>query len=331
MAGKLRNGPTLMEVAQRAGVSHQTVSRVVNGSTQVRPDTRERVQLAIDELGYQPNQAARALATQVSRLVGVVYVGGAHFGPASTVAAIEEAARAEGYATLVSVADDMDVEGLRELFRSFRGRGVDGMIVVAPHQQSANAARVAAGLVPTVVVADTSEPVPFHVVAVNQYAGALAATRHLIERGARRIAHISGPLDWYDAQARVEGWRDALREAGLDAGPLLVGDWGPERAFGLVAGLDEVPDAFNCANDLSALGAMAALRDRGLTVPADVQVTGYDDIAGAAYLTPALTTVRQPFRELGHRTMAAILNASGGEPPRVELLEPELIVRASTR
>ena len=171
-----------------------------------------------------------------------------------------------------------------------------------------------------------------HVVSIDQELGARMAVGHLLGGGCRSVAHVCGPPDWFDAAARIRGWRAAVEDAGVPSGDLLEGDWTPERGY--VAGAELVarglPDGVFCSNDLMALGALAALRDRRIRVPADVVVAGYDDVAGAAFFSPPLTTVRQPFDELGRLCMEVLLEAIGGAAGTAHSIAPTLQVRRSS-
>jgi len=330
--GRRDDSPSMADVAALAGVSHQTVSRVLNSPERVRPTTLERVQRAIAELGYRPNLAARALASQHSGLIGVMATSLGYYGPASTLAAVEEAARAAGYATLVGLLAGTARDEVEPLVESFLARAVEGIVVIAPHEGVVAAAARAAASVPTVLVADGAPPHPgCHIVAVDQARGARAATEHLLALGCRRIAHVSGPEDWFDARRRREGWASALDAAGVPRGPLLQGDWSAERGYDLGRALvDDLPDGLLCGNDLTALGVLAAFRDAGVDVPGAVKVVGFDDVQGAGFFAPPLTTVRQPFQELGHRCLDVLLQASSGRPAGVHRIAPTLRVRAST-
>lgn len=328
-----RRRPGMMDVARLAGVSHQTVSRVLNAPDSVRPATLEKVRAAIAQLGYRRNMAARALVTDSTRTIGVVTAGSRFFGPASTSAAIEVAARRAGYATLVTALNHGSGAEVAEAFDFLVGRGVDGIIAVAPQTRIATAVERAARAVPLVVVADGFSPSErIHVISVDQELGARMVVGHLLGRGRRRVAHVRGPSGWFDAAARIRGWRAAVEDAGAEPGELLEGDWSPERGYAAGAELVArgLPDGVFCSNDLMALGALAALRDRGIRVPADVVVAGYDDVAGAAFFSPPLTTVRQPFDELGRLCMEVLLQAIGGDEGAAHSIPPTLQVRRSS-
>ncbi len=322
--------PGMMEVARLAGVSHQTVSRVLNDQAGVRSETRERVLRAISELGYRRNLTARALVTRQSSLLGVIWMGAGFYGPSSTVAGIEVAARAAGWAALVAAVDDS--ADVLPALEGFAERGADALVVVAPQTGIADVLRPAIGAVPTVMVSDMGADPVFHTVSVDQRLGARMATGHLVERGARRIVHVSGPGDWFDARARLAGWRDALRAEGLSESPVVQGDWSAQSGYDCAKRVirDDLGDAVFFGNDAMALGGLAAFRRAGIDVPGQVRVVGYDDIDGTAWSAPPLTTVRQPFGDLGALCMEVLLGASEGEPPGAHRIEPRLMVRRST-
>lgn len=322
--------PGLGDVATLAGVSHQTVSRVVNNSPHVRPATRERVLSAMAQLGYQPNLAARTLVTARSGLVGVLATGLPHLGPSAILASIETAARAAGYHALVGVLDD-DPEQVDAILASFAAHRVDGVAIIAPYPWLLDRARDAARSTRVLVVADAPMGDGVAQVGVDQAAGATAAVAHLIAQGCTDIAHIAGPEGWIDADRRVQGWRDALATAGLPEDRLLRGDWTPERGHALGRSLvaEGLPDAVFCGNDHTALGLMAAFRETSVRVPGDVRLVGFDDMIGAGYLDPPLTTIRQPFAELGTAAVEGLLALLAGGEPASRAIVPELVVRSS--
>lgn len=331
MAGGQQRPPGMNDVARLAGVSHQTVSRVLNDHPSVRPVTRERVLAAVRELGYRRNLSARALVTRRSGSIGVITTGSAHIGPASTTIAIELAARAHGYATQLVVVDQED--DAREAFEHLAEHAVEGVVIVAPRIWLADAVRTAAGTVPVVMVAAARTPAEgVHMAAVDQELGARMAVRHLLERGRRRIAHVAGPEDWFDAIERARGYLSELEDAGLEPGPQLAGEWTSASGYAageaLVAG--ELPDAVFVANDQMALGLLRALADHGVRVPERVAVVGFDDLEGTAYYSPSLTTVRQPFTDLGNLALEILVRAMSGEAPRSSTIAPTLVVREST-
>lgn len=324
--------PAMSDVAAVAGVSHQTVSRVLNGHPSVRPETRERVLEAIAALGYRRNTAARALVTRRTGTIGVVTSGSALFGPTSTLIAVEEAARDAGYFVSVATIGRWSGEAMRQVLEHFMSQGVEGVVVVAAHDDAIEAVQQFDAPVPVVMVGPKDLPGDLHAVAVDQYAGARLAARHLLDLGHTDVMHLAGPADWLDARARARGWQDELALAGHLAGEPVQGDWsagcGYEVGTSLLAG--ELPTAVFAANDQLALGLLRAFAEAGVRVPDDVSVVGFDDVDGSAHFYPPLTTVRQEFRELGTRCLSMLLAAIGGEEVTTVLVEPRLVVRASS-
>ncbi|WP_413452401.1 LacI family DNA-binding transcriptional regulator [Georgenia phoenicis] len=328
-----RRPPVMADVAARAGVSHQTVSRVLNSPGLVRPETRDRVLRSIAELGYRRNLSARALVTNRSQLIGVVTPGVTLFGPSSATTSIQRAARAAGYASVSAAIEDTTTNP-REVLEFFLDLRVDGIVVVAPTVRTAEAARGLAASLPVVVIsADRSTDGPLHLVSIDHHRGAQDATAHLVGLGHRHIAHVAGPADWFDAHARVEGWRAQLLTAGLPVPKVLPGGW--DASDGYAAGRRllaqrQVPTAVFAANDHLALGLLRAFADAGLRVPEDVAVVGYDDVPGSAFYGPPLTTVRQPFDEVGVQAIETLLAVLEGATPAPVSSRPQLVVRASS-
>ncbi len=323
----------MADVARVAGVSHQTVSRVVNDADHVRPETRERVLRAMRELDYRPNSVARALVTGRSRTLGVVSFDTTLHGPASTLLGIERAAHDEGYFVSIASVTSLDRASVLDAVERLGAQGVDGILIITPHDAAAQAVLHVPPDMPVVAVeAGPTDAVP--VVAVNQYAGARAATRHLLELGHRTVWHVGGPADWLEARQRVDGWTAALTEAGADIPPLLTGDWSAQSGYELGKRLATVRDitAVFAANDQMALGILRALDEAGRDVPDDISVVGFDDIPEAQFFHPPLTTVRQDFNEMGRQSLMLLLgeiDAPRRTSARV-VVEPELRVREST-
>ena len=296
-----RRVPVMADVARLAGVSHQTVSRVLNNASSVTPQTRRRVELAIDQLGYRRNTAARALVTRRSHMLGVISVDTSNYGPASTLFAIEEAARAQEYFVNFVSLRRVTSDTMRAAMRHLMAADVDGLVVIAPIVTAVEAVRGAVTDVPLVSVASRDDEAAIDRVGVNQAGGAAAATQHLLDLGHRTVHHVMGPVGWFDAEAREQGWRETLTAAGADAPQLLLGDWSPRSGYAAGRRLAAMPDvtAVFVANDQMALGVVRALHEAGLRVPEDVSLVGFDDIPESAYFRPPLTTVRQDFATLG--------------------------------
>ena len=325
----------MSDVAALAGVSLQTVSRVVNGSPNVAPRTRERVEQVIAQLGYRPNYAARALVTGCSRTIGLVTVHVDQFGPAQTLIGLEKATREAGYSLAVSILDDATAAAVREAVDRLVSHRVDAVVALSTYDDAARAIDVLETPVPLVTVRVTGgEGRP--AVSVDQRAGARLATAHLLSLGHRTVHHVTGPGDSQEARGRTAGWREVLDAADAPVPPPLVGDWtassghaAGRRLAGRIREGAEVTAVF-LANDQMALGLLAALHEEGLSVPGDVSVVGFDDLPEAPYLAPPLTTVRQDFAELGRRGVQLVLARLAGEDLVPEPVVPVLVVRSST-
>ena len=329
-----RRAAVITDVAKLAGVSHQTVSRVLNGSPQVRPATRERVLVAMQELDYHPNSAARTLATGRSRTLGVVSFDTTLYGPASTLYAIERAAHDAGYFITIMSLEALDRASVLSAVERLRMQGVDGILVIAPLEGSGDAL-VELPLDAPVVAVEAGPADALPVVAVDQVAGAALATRHLLELGHPTVVHIAGRPDFLEAAQRIDGWRATLEAAGAEVPPVLVGDWSARSGYDLGRRLvrEGGLSAIFVANDQMALGVLRALHEAGLEIPRQVSVVGFDDIPEAQYYTPPLTTIRQDFSEIGRRSLGLLLEMmeSGGEPRESPaLVVPELVLRSST-
>jgi DNA-binding LacI/PurR family transcriptional regulator len=327
--------PVMADVARIAGVSHQTVSRVLNEHPSVNPATRTRVEMAIAQLGYRRNTAARALVTRSTRTLGVVSVDTSNYGPSSTLFAIEGAARAAGYFVNFVSLREIDRQNMTEAIDHLMEAGVDGLVAIAPLHSALEALRGVTTDVPLVEV-EATDVFSESGVVVDQRAGGLAATRHLLDLGHRTVAHVAGPSGWLEAEERVRGWRSALTDAGQDAPPILQGDWSPRSGYQAGEQLVERVargdiTAVFVANDQMALGLIRAVHEAGLAVPADLSVVGFDDIPESAYFLPPLTTLRQDFAEVGRRCIESLLGRISGDPvPARPPIQPELLVRAST-
>ena len=323
----------MTDVAARAGVSHQTVSRVVNGFEGIRPETRARVQAAIEELGYRRNLAARMLASSRSGLIGVISWGSGLYGPSSVVTALEEAALHRGYEVTLVTLRDFDDESVSAAFERLLSQAVEALVLVVPHHSTIRRLEQGGIDVPVVTVMSDARGSASSA-AMDNVGGARAAVRHLLDLGHRTVAHVAGPDDFGDAEARAAGWRAELEASGLPVPPLRwKGDWSAKSGYdaGLALAAEQDVTAVFVANDQMALGVVRALVERGRRVPEDVSVVGFDDLPEAPYLTPPLTTVRQRFDVLGQTIMSLLEQALAGEPqPSVPLVGTDLVVRAST-
>src|SRR5215203_639358 len=222
--------PTMADVARRAGVSHQTVSRVLNAAPAVRAETRDAVLKAIADLGYRRNQAARALVTRRSGLIGVIVDELRLYGPASTVSSVATAAREAGYGMTLDLLWDVTGSSVAAALEHQLSQAVEAVVLVAAHGETPDQAVLRDLPVPLIAL-DGFLGRDTPTAGVDQLAGGAMATRHLLELGHRRLAHITGPADWPQAGARQEGFLRALSEAGVEPGPVLTGDWSPRTGY----------------------------------------------------------------------------------------------------
>lgn len=333
MTGARTRPPGMNDVAQAAGVSHQTVSRVLNDHPNVRESTRERVLEAIATLGYRRNSAARALVTSRSGTLGVVTTGSLQFGPSRTFVAIEEAAREAGYYISVATLRTVDASSMNVVLEHLMDQAVEGIVVIAPHAEVVDAVRAFQDRLPMVVVAAIPDP-PESVttVSVDQGLGARLVVRHFAELGHREVVHLAGPRDWLDADARLSAWADECKVLGFPVGEPIQGDWSAGRGYevGRQMARSGPPTAVFAANDQLALGLLRAFAEAGLRVPEDVSVAGFDDITGADHFIPPLTTIRPGFDALGARIIETLLAVLGGQQVEPAVLDPQLVVREST-
>lgn len=329
---RVGRSPAMTDVARLAGVSHQTVSRVLNDHPNVREQTRLRVRAAIAELGYRPNRAAQALVTGRSQLIGIVAQNTTLYGPASVLAAIEQAAAQAGFAVSVGSVGKLDRESIAGAVGRHLDQRVAGLVVIAPTASADDAIEGMPAGVPLVTI-DGDPERSAAIVTVDQAAGAGAVTRHLLDAGHRTVWHVSGPADWYDAANRIKGWRSTLAAAGVEVPPLIAADWSAAagyRSGQMLARMPEVTAVF-AANDHLALGILRALHERGRRVPDDISVVGFDDVPEAAYFIPPLTTVRPDFDAVAQAgldlLLAQIVDTDAGA--RQVVVAPTLVCRDS--
>lgn len=335
---------TIKEVASVAGVSTQTVSRVINERPDVSPETRKRVQEVIKELSYQPSALARSLISQRTHTLGVVTAGLKYIGPSRTLSGITSAAEDSGYSVLLKELPSFDTEDITPIFQAFLSRHVDGIIWAVP-EVGENRKWV------NNPPADIDVPLMYltmearnnlSVVSIDNYLGGRMAMSHLLEQGYRRIAHISGPLDWWESRQRMSAWRDALTEAGLESNDshCLGGNWSSASgALAIEKLFDQYPtmDSIFVANDQMALGAMQFFAKKGLRIPEDIGIVGFDNIAESAFFSPALTTVQQDQHHVAKIAVTELIKIieSGWQEldpvaPKSIILLPTLVVRQSS-
>jgi DNA-binding LacI/PurR family transcriptional regulator len=336
--------PTIRDVAARADVSHQTVSRVINDDRRVAPATRERVLAAIRDLNYEPNAIARSLTSNRTHTIGIVTYNVSEYALGQTVAGAEAEARRHGYFLFVgSVADAADEGDEQAYLRLMLHRRVEGLILDWPtlRVDSGGSLDTITARVPLVAIAADPKLSGVQGVDIDNRTGGYQATSFLLEQGHRRIATITGPLGWNAARARLDGYHDALAAAGIDPVSSLVchtQNWGPDDGRVAMEQLLASRTKFTAIfaqSDMLAIGTMTAIHARGLRVPEDVSIMGYDDIPVASFLNPPLTTMRQPIRDVGALAARLLIDAIGrrraGERDETNrhLLTPQLVVRNS--
>ncbi|WP_448262054.1 LacI family DNA-binding transcriptional regulator [Microbacterium aurum] len=319
---------SMADVAAAAGVSAQTVSRVVNASPRVDPATRASVEAAMAELGYRMHRAARALRTGRTDTIGLVVSTLATVGNSRMLQAIADAAAARGFALTVVTASGRDA--VADAFERLHDQGIDGAVVLNEATALARGLDLPEGLAVVVVDAPPDgASATTGTVQTDHAAGARAATAHLLAAGAASVHHLAGPVGSFAAAERERGWREALAGAGVPAPEIVRGDWTAASGHAAVAALPEAMTALFAANDQMALGALRALAEAGRQVPADVAVVGFDDVEDAADYRPPLTTLRQDFDALGAAAVASLVSLIGGDTVAPVVLTPQLVVRAS--
>ena len=320
------------DVAREAGVSGQTVSRVVNARGYVGAGTRERVEGAMQRLGYRPNSAARALRSGRFRAIGVIMFSFSSYGNQRTLDAIAVRAAQMGYALTLIPVESSAQETVAGAFRRIEEHAVDGIIIVIEaHQLDEAEVEIPGGL--PVVLVDSNRGGEHPFVDTDQAQGARLATEHLLDLGHETVWHVAGPAKSYSAERRRESWQKTLESRGRVVPEAIAGDW--SAASGYEAGLrlrenGEVTAVF-AANDQMAIGVVRAFREVGSGIPADVSVVGFDGLPDAAQLWPPLTTVQQHPERVGALAVDALLvELDGGEHTQTPLVGTELVIREST-
>lgn len=335
---------TIKDVAHAAGVSTQTVSRVMNKFSYVSEETRQRVEAVVDELGYRPSTLARSLIQQRSYTLGVVTFGLKYIGPSRTLNGVADKADELGYMLLMKELDNFDINSIDDVIDSLLARQVDGIIWVAPeigNNHSWLDERLEKIPVPVLFLAmEPREGISS--VATDNFQGAVMAVQHLLDCGRTKIGHISGPLTWWEADERKRGWRETLTKAGFEAldQHCKEGNWSSasgEQAF--IQLLEAFPnlDAVFVANDQMALGVLREAHRKGIKIPEQLAVIGFDNLPESAYFYPSLTTISQDLQMLGEQSVQYIvemIQARQGNQnviARSRFIQPTLIVRESTK
>ncbi|MFE3827054.1 LacI family DNA-binding transcriptional regulator [Streptomyces sp. NPDC059092] len=323
----------MADVARRAGVSSQTVSRVSNGHPGVVDATRQEVLAAMKELGYRPNSAARALKSGEFRTIGIILFTLSTTGNVRTLEAIATSAAQQGYATTLLPVAMPTQDQVRGAFTRLGELAVDAIIVIM-EVHLLDAATVTLPPNVGVVVADSNAGDRYSVVDTDQAGGAREAVSHLLGLGHTTVWHLAGPEESFAAQRRADAWRATLSEAGRPVPPPLRGDWSAESGYraGLLLAAEPECTAVFAANDQMALGLLRALHESGRAVPGQVSVVGFDDIPDSGSYMPPLTTVHQDFAEVGRRCVeGALRQINTHEEERGTTLVPtRMVIRGST-
>lgn len=331
MAEKVKK-PNIYDVATLAGVSHQTVSRVINKAEYIKDETRTKVQSAMDSLGYVPNAAARALVTSKTKIVGILVSDIVYNGPAGMMHAMEKEARRGGFFAISASVDPLDNDSISQGIEHLRRLGIEGLVVITPQSDSVQAVERLVTDIPVVFIDSPNNSKELSA-ELDNFSGAKRATEHLISLGHKSIVHVTGPAGWFDSAPRVAGYEAAMKSAKLQP-QVVPGDWSVPTGYEIGRNLDvdsKKVTAVFAANDHLALGLMRALRQRGYAIPERMSIVGFDDVPEAAYYEPPLTTMRPDFAELGRVAMEMMLgHINREETLRADTLVPELIVREST-
>lgn len=330
--GRHRSGVSIADVARLAGVSSQTVSRVANGSNQVREQTREKVVEAMQMLGYSPNVAARALRQGKFKTIGLL---GHHFertGESLTTSGLIAAATAQDYAVTIVTVQESQLDGWDHAAIRLTNQAIDGLVILRAEHTPEQLA-LPAGF--PVAVSDSRLAGMYSAVTLDHESGSIAATEHLLGLGHRQVHHLAGPTNSDPAIARLLPWRATLERHGITAPEPFYGDWTARSGYEIGKRIAESNDvtALYCANDEMAMGAMHAFHEAGLRVPEDISVVGFDDLALSEHLPVPLTTVRQDFHAIGTSLFELVLEqieSEGASPRRRVVVPTTFIVRETT-
>jgi DNA-binding LacI/PurR family transcriptional regulator len=326
---------TINDVAKLAGVSYQTVSRVLNGMPDVSPVTRERVQTILQDVGFRPNMTARQLASQRSTTIGLVTFATMFYGPSQILTRSEQAAKELGLSFMFSGIVDQSTQEIRRAVNDLCAHQVCGILIHLPLALNLRDLQDACRNVPVVAV-DSDFGFCCPSVFIDQEAGSRKATRHLIECGHCKIAYLRGPVLWRAAKLRYAGWLKELKANGLKPGPVVEGDWTASSGFDAAKRLAAESwgkwTAVVVANDQMALGAIRAFEEAGIRVPEAASLVGFDDIPEAGFFRPPLSTIKQDFAALGQLSVQRLIAQVDPNyaPPRIRTIQPTFIGRQSS-
>jgi LacI family transcriptional regulator len=341
---KNSNKSTIYDVADKAGVSRQTVSRVINNRQDVSDETRKRVKQVMVELNYQPNAVAQSLSRQKSYLFGVVTAGLKYIGPSRTLSGITNKTEELGYGLLLKEMEFSNSANVLPLLDWFKSHQVDGIIWAAPEIEDNR--RWVKDIFPLIdipiVFLTMEDQKTVTVVTTDNLNGSIQAVRHLLEKGRRNIGHISGPMNWWEARERKKGWETALTKAGIKVSDHMwvEGNWSPKSGKSAFLELvDKFPemDGVFVGNDQMALSVLRSSVQIGKKVPQDLSVIGFDGIADSEFYCPSLSTISQNQDELGRIAVAELVSLIEKEisdkkavEPKYITIQPELIIRESS-
>lgn len=344
ISSERRKRITIKDVAQAAGVSTQTVSRVMNKFSYVSKETRQRVEAVVRQLGYNPSALARSLSQQRSYTLGVVTFGLKYIGPSRTINGIADKADEFGYMLLMKELDNFNANSMDDVIDSLLARQVDGILWVAPEIGDNHAwveEQKTKITVPVLFLA-MQPRASISSVSTDNFQGAVMAVQHLLDCGRKKIGHISGPLRWWEADERKRGWRETLKSAGYEPSDqhCVEGNWSSssgEQAF--IQLLESFPDidAVFVANDQMALSVLREAFRRGIRIPEQLAVIGFDNIPESAYFYPSLTTIYQDLQLLGEQAVQSVVEMIQARRENQSVIaqsrfiQPTLVVRESSK
>jgi len=335
---------TIYEVARQAGVSRQTVSRVINNRPDVASDTRKRILGIISDLEYQPSAIARSLSQRRSYNFGVLTAGLKYIGPSTTLSGITARSEELGYGLLLKELSGFNANNIHPILNWFLAHQVDGILWAAPEIGSNRdwINTMLSEIHVPIIFLTTEKRSDISIVTIDNYYGARLATEHLLKLGRKHIGHISGPLEWWEARQRMRGWQDVLREAGLTANKRMVveGNWSSRSgkvAFQQLLIQFPEMDAVFVGNDQMALSALQTAFERGISIPNQLAVVGFDGIPESEYYCPSLTTICQNQHQLGSiavQELVRLVEETNLENRKIKpihlAIKPELIIRRSS-
>ncbi|MFZ6026851.1 MAG: LacI family DNA-binding transcriptional regulator [Chloroflexota bacterium] len=332
---------TIKDIAQMCSVSTQTVSRVLNKKPDVSTETREAVEKAIAQMGYRPSMLARSLVRQRSYTIGVILAGLKYLGVSQTLNGIAEACERAGYALFVKELPRFDTPNIMPVIEALMAHQVEGIIFAAPEFNEN--VKVAQSQIPATcppIIFLKCHPNPnYTTISIDNYGGARKAVTHFFSIGRRHVGLITGPLAWLESRQRKQGWEDTLKSMGVAVNERkwVQGNWSSasgESAFAELIQKYPAMNALFASNDQMALGALHYANTHDIRVPEDIAIIGFDDLAEAAYFTPALSTITHPLRDLGVLAVETLLEQVGSRSAnrahREILLQTELVLRDTT-